>query len=236
MFTAAAQYYDLIYSVLKDYAAEAAQLAALLGRFNPGCRTVLDVACGTGEHARLLAARGFVVDGMDLDPTFVRIAAQKHPAGRFVQGEMSDFELPRRYDAALCLFSSIAYLKTCDRLGRALTCFRHHLEPGGVVIVEPWFPPGVLDTTRVSHNVAKADGVRISRTTRVEVDGSLSRLVFDYDITDQGGTRHAQEVHELGLFTHEELTAACHHAGLELVHHDSIGLCGRGLYAATIAV
>lgn len=235
MFTAAAEYYDLIYSAFKDYATEAAQLAALLDRFNPGCRTVLDVACGTGEHARLLAARGLLVDGVDLDPTFVRIAAQKHPAGRFVEGDMSGFELPRRYDAVLCLFSSIGYLKTCERLERALTCFRHHLDPGGVVIVEPWFPPGVLDANRVSHNVAEADGVRISRTTHVEVDGSLSRLVFDYEITDHGGTRHAREVHELGLFTHDELTDAFHHAGLELVHHDSTGLSGRGLYVATIA-
>jgi SAM-dependent methyltransferase len=235
MFTAAAAHYDLIYSALKDYATEAAQLATLLDRFNPGCRSVLDVACGTGEHARLLAARGLVVDGVDLDPAFVRIAAQKHPAGRFVEGDMSGFELPRRYDAVLCLFSSIGYLKTCERLERALTCFRHHLDPGGVVIVEPWFPPGVLDSTRVSHNVAEADGVRISRTTHVEVDGSLSRLVFDYEITDHGGTRHAREVHELGLFTHDELTDAFHHAGLELVHHDSTGLSGRGLYVATIA-
>jgi SAM-dependent methyltransferase len=235
MFTAAAAHYDLIYSALKDYATEAAQLATLLDRFNPGCRSVLDVACGTGEHARLLAARGLVVDGVDLDPAFVRIAAQKHPAGRFVEGDMSQFELPRRYDAVLCLFSSIGYLKTRERLRRALTCFRHHLEPGGVVIVEPWFPPGVLDANRVSHNVAEADGVRVSRTTHVEVDGSLSRLVFDYEIADDRGTRHEREIHELGLFTHDELTGAFRQAGLELVHHDPEGLCGRGLYVATIA-
>jgi SAM-dependent methyltransferase len=235
MFTTAAEYYDLIYSALKDYPTEAAQLATLLGRFNPGCRTVLDVACGTGEHARLLAARGFVVDGVDLDPRFVHIAAQKHTAGRFVEGDMSDFDVSRRYDAVLCLFSSIGYLKTSERLRRAIACFRRHLEPNGVVIVEPWFPPGVLDTDRVSHNFAEADGVRVSRTTHVEVDGSLSRLVFDYEITDHGGTRHAREVHELGLFGHDELTEAFHHAGLELVLHDPTGLCGRGLYAATIA-
>ena len=51
MFTASAEFYDLIYSTFKDYAAEAAQIASVLRRVNPGCRTVLDVACGTGEHA-----------------------------------------------------------------------------------------------------------------------------------------------------------------------------------------
>jgi len=64
--------------------------------------TVLDVACGSGEHARLLAGHGFVVDGLDLDPAFVRIARHKHPSGRFFEADMAGFDLPDRYDAILC--------------------------------------------------------------------------------------------------------------------------------------
>src|SRR5712691_5872495 len=83
MFSASAEFYDLIYSTKKDYRAEAAQIAARLRRLSPARRKVLDVACGTGEHALHLAAAGFVVDGLDLDPAFVRIARRKHPAGSF---------------------------------------------------------------------------------------------------------------------------------------------------------
>ena len=79
MFSASAEFYDLIYSTFKDYVAEVEQITSLLHRLNPQCQTVLDVACGTGEHARLLAAQGFVVDGLDLDPAFVRMAEQKSP-------------------------------------------------------------------------------------------------------------------------------------------------------------
>ena len=107
MFSASAEFYDLIYSTFKDYVAEVEQITSVLRRLNPQSQTVLDVACGTGEHARLLAAQGFVVDGLDLDPAFVRIAEQKHPAGQFFAADMSDFHLSRRYDAVLCLFSSI---------------------------------------------------------------------------------------------------------------------------------
>ena len=81
MFSASAEFYDLIYSTFKDYTGEAEQIAGLLRELNPECRAVLDVACGTGEHARVLATHGFVVDGLDLDAAFVRIAEQKHPAG-----------------------------------------------------------------------------------------------------------------------------------------------------------
>lgn len=231
MFHSSAEYYDLIYAPFKDYASEVARIASLLRRLNPGCRTVLDVACGTGEHALRLSAEGFVVDGLDLDPAFVRIAAGKHPAGRFFEADMSDFHLPHRYDAVLCLFSSIGYLCTLDRVTRALGCFREHLAPGGVALVEPWFPPGVLDTTRVFTHAGEANGVRVSRHARTEVAGTLSRLLFDYEIDEGGAVRRVSEVHELGLFTTEDLTQAFGVAGLD-VEHDSDGLTGRGLFIA----
>jgi len=234
MYTESAEFYDLIYSTFKDYPGETARIAELLRGLHPECRTVLDVASGTGEHARLLAGLGFVVDGLDLDPAFVRIASQKHPAGRFFEGNMSDFRLPHRYDAVLCLFSSIAYLKTLDLVTRTLIRFREHLEPGGVIVVEPWYPPDALDTTRVARHAAEANGVRVSRVSRVEAEDRLSRFIFDYEITDRTGTRHAHEVHELGLFTTAELMQAFRTAGLDATH-DPKGLSDRGLFAATVA-
>src|SRR5262245_36252019 len=137
MFNASAEYYDVIYGAFKDYATEVAQVTRLLRHLNPDCRTVLDVGCGTGEHARLLAAHGFAVDGIDIEPAFVRTASLKHPAGRFVEADMSDFHLPQRYDVLLCLFSSVGYLCTLDRVTRAFACFREHLARGGVALVEP---------------------------------------------------------------------------------------------------
>ena len=232
MYTATAAFYDLIYSSFKDYATEVAQLVSLLRAKNPGCASILDIACGTGEHAARLAAHGFTVDGVDLDPAFIRIAREKHPAGRFFQADMSDVHLPYRYDAVLCLFSSIGYLQTLDRVNAAFACFSEHLAPGGVLVVEPWFPPGVLDPARVTTNVAEAGGTRIVRTSRVEVDGEQSRLVFDYEIADVSGTRTAREVHHLGLFPTADLLSAFRRVGLE-ADYDPQGLCGRGLFVAS---
>src|ERR1041385_4025495 len=198
MFSASAEYYDLIYSTKKDYAAEAAKIAALLRRLNPACRSVLDVACGTGEHARHLTAAVFAVDGLDVDPDFVRIARRKLPSARVFEADMSDFHLPDRYDAVLCLFSSIGYLEKLGRVTQALRCFREHLAPGGVIVVEPWFTPGVLDGGRLTQTTAEAEGVKVTRRSRIELEGRISRLRFDYDISDASGTRHATELHVLG--------------------------------------
>jgi len=75
MFTRSARYYDDIYG-LKDYRVEAERLRELIGREHPTARTVLDVACGTGEHARHLPTV-YRVDGVEIEPEFVGLAAAK---------------------------------------------------------------------------------------------------------------------------------------------------------------
>ena len=233
MFSQTAALYDLIYSSFKDYRAESDGLAALIARVRPGARTVLDVACGTGEHARLLGDRhGLAVDGIDLEPEFVRIAAAKNPEGRFVVGDMRDFDLGRRYDVVMCLFSSIGYVGTLDGVAKAIGRFGAHVEANGVIIVEPWFPPGFLQDGRTSTDIGERDDVRVERRARTEVDGRMSRLHFEYDIVDHGRAYHASEVHELGLFTPEEMSAAFESNGLK-AEYDPVGLIGRGLFLAT---
>jgi hypothetical protein len=70
--------------------------------------------------------------------------------------------------------------------------------------------------------------------TRVEVDGTLSRLLFDLEITDASGTRYASEVHTLGLFAPADMLRAFEELGLH-ADYDPKGLSGRGLFVATIA-
>jgi SAM-dependent methyltransferase len=232
MFSESAELYDLIYSTFKNYEVESAAIAAMLRSANPACRTVLDVACGTGEHARLLMERhGFEVDGIDLEPAFIEIARRKNPAGRFTVADMTSFDLGRQYDAVLCLFSSIGYLRTIDQVTQAIARFRAHIAPLGIIVVEPWLTPDVIKAGHVSTNVADAPGVHVVRRARTEVDGHMSRFVFDYDITRDGVTRHVSEVHELGLYTVDEMRGAFERNGL-MVEHDAKGLIGRGLYVA----
>jgi SAM-dependent methyltransferase len=235
VFTESAPLYDLIYSSFKNYPAESAQIAELLKSIDPSYHRLLDVGCGTGEHACLLAARhGFAVDGLDIDPEFVRIAQNKNPSGRFVEADMSDFSLDTRYDAVLCLFSSIGYVKTLDRLERTLGCFRAHIRPQGCVIVEPWFPPGKLEQGHHSERIGERAGVRVRRVGTTQLDGRMSRLRFEYTIESVQGIRHATEIHELGLFTGDEMLAAFAAAGLA-AQYEASGLTGRGIYVARVA-
>ncbi len=232
MFSASADLYDLVYSGFKDYAAEATELATTILRAHPRARTVLDVACGTGEHARLLTEdHGFVVDGLDLDPAFVRIARDKLPNGSVYEADMTWFELAPRYDVILCLFSAIGYVRTLENVTRTLERFRAHLARGGIVVLEPWFAPGVLDTGRTFMKTAEAPGVSVCRMGRTTIEGRISRLHFEYLIGRPGGIERATEIHELGLFTTGEMMDCFRRAGMH-AEHDPKGPYGRGLFLA----
>jgi ubiquinone/menaquinone biosynthesis C-methylase UbiE len=205
----------------------------LLKQARPDCRRVLDVACGTGEHARYLdGAHGFSVDGIDLDPALLRIARGKHPRGSYWQADMVDFDLGRRYDAVISLFSAIAYTVSVPRLRRALACFRRHLGPGGIVLVEPFLKPEDIRLGTTNTLTVEVGGIRVTRTSRSEVFDRLFRLYLDYQFEGPSSTESASEVHELGLFSVGEMLDSFRAAGLD-AEYRSEGPSGRGLYVAT---
>ncbi|HEX8114843.1 MAG TPA: class I SAM-dependent methyltransferase [Kofleriaceae bacterium] len=233
MYSESAALYDLIYTPIKDYSAEAGQVAGLLRRARPRSRTLLDVACGTAEHARLLGeVHGFEVDGVDLDPSFVAIARAKCPQGRFDVADMADFHLGRSYDVVLSLFGSIGYVVTLPRLGEALACLHDHLVPGGVAIVEPFLTPDAFRPGASGAHTVESGDLRITRTHRSERDGQRCRLYFHDTIEGPDGTRQSTEIHELGLFTVDEMLAAFSAVGLA-VTYDPNSSIGRGVYVAS---
>ena len=230
MFSETAEFYDLIYRGLKDFEDEAAHVAALIRQRMPVASRLLDVACGTGEHARYLASEhGFHVDGVDVEPAFVDIAQRKNPGGTFTCADMVDFDLGLEYDVVLCLFSSIGYVRDLPRLESALRSLKRHVRHDGLLVVEPWFEPGIMQHGHVTCVSAEGEGRRVCRMSRTEVTGRVSRIYFEYLIGDSAGLRRASEIHELGLFTRSEMTDAFESVGVT-VEYDEVGIFGRGLY------
>lgn len=228
MFNRTAQYYDLIYS-FKDYGAEAEKITALIQKELPTAKTILDVACGTAEHANLLS-RQFEVDGIDLEPTFLEIAKEKVPSGNFWLADMSGFSLPKTYDVVLCLFSSIGYLPTTEKIVAALSGFKKHLNPRGVIFVEPWITPENWQAGYTGMVTAESNDLKICRMNVNERIDNSSILNFHYLIATKQGIEHLEEKHKLVLYTKEEMLRCFAEAGLKASYDEK--LFGRGLYTA----
>ena len=230
MFSKSAQYYDEIYAAIdKDYAAEASKAHQFIQKYKKTKgKNLLDVACGTGLHASLLS-KYYQVEGLDLDAKMLVVAKKKHPKIRFHQGDMTDFDLGRQFDMIVCLFSSIGYVRTKSRLQKAIKTMSVHLLPGGVLLVEPWFTPEQWPRGRAFMTQVNKPDLKIVRMSRSGQRGKISILEFQYLISTSKGIEHSTEIHELGLFTHNEYVDAFKATGL-IVTHDAEGLDGRGLY------
>lgn len=140
MFTKSARFYDVLYSA-KDYAGESARLHALIQQHKrSGGAALLDVACGAGGHLSYLRPQ-YALEGLDLDDTMLAVACERFPDIPFHCADMADFALGRKFDVVTCLFGSIGYVRTVERLRQMLANCARHLQPGGVLILEPWLTP-----------------------------------------------------------------------------------------------
>ena len=233
MFLKSSNYYDEIYkSMGKDYSKEANKVHKLTQKYvKSGGKSLLDVGCGTGHHASLLS-KHYQIVGLDLDPNILSVARKKYPKIRFQQGDMKDFKLNKKFDAIVCLFSSIGYVKTKSGLNKAVQTMTQHLRSGGVMLIEPWFSPDEWHNGRVfTVHVDKPD-LKITRMSHGSRKGNISILEFQYLIGTSKGIQHSVEKHQLGLFSKKDYLEAFHKAGLKVIH-DPKGLDGRGLYIGT---
>ncbi|WP_182914231.1 bifunctional 2-polyprenyl-6-hydroxyphenol methylase/3-demethylubiquinol 3-O-methyltransferase UbiG [Paenibacillus sp. 1011MAR3C5] len=227
MSEAQSELYDAIYS-FKNYEQEATAIKSLIERKRPDARTVLDIACGTGKHASFLQA-SYAVDGIDLNESHVEAARTRNPKSRFTVGDMMSFQLNQTYDVITCLFSSIGFARTLRGVEQAVRSFKEHLEPDGIILIEPWFTPEDWQPGYVTVHQYESEDCKISRMSHSSTTGSISILQFDYLIGRSNGIQHVQERLELGLFSRDELTELFIREGLH-VEYDEKGLIGRGMY------
>lgn len=217
-----AAYYDLLYRD-KDYAAEAAFAAALLRRHRPQAASLLELGCGTGRHAALLADLGFQVTGVDRSEGMLeRARAAQAPGCAFLQGDIRQLALGRSFDAALSLFHVMSYLNEDKDLAAALGCAAAHLAPGGLFLFDFWHGPAVLHTPPEVRVKDMADE-RIQVTRRCDPVHHAQRHVvdvhFSVDIRERAGTRREtlRETHSMRYFSVPELAGFLDAAGLGLL-------------------
>lgn len=219
-----AEYYDLFYSD-KDYEKECDFLEEIFRAYNAQPKKILDMGCGTGNHAIPLAKRGYEISGIDASESMISRARKKaNQAGvniAFYVQKMQDVNVNEKFDAAICMFAALNYVTSTDDLLRALKAINRHLQPGSLFIFDFWYGPAVLSIKpSVRTKTIEHDGKKLIRTVTPEMDVNrhvckthYSCSVFkDGNIIDQ-----FNETHEVRYFFPLEIQHYLEDAGFELL-------------------
>ncbi len=213
LYSTLARYYDLMYAN-KNYKEEAEILHSIIQkRKRSDGNMLLDVACGTGRHIEFLKVHYDIV-GLDLNEDMLRIAWERNRDVEFVQGDMTSFKIDRQFDAIICLFGSINYVRTMKRLDAAIAKFTEHLKNGGALIIEPIFTAESFRDEHLSITCVDNTNCKIARVGVSRRKGNIALLEMHYLIAVQGEIRHIKEIHEMGLFTRRSIVDTLSRYGL----------------------
>jgi SAM-dependent methyltransferase len=105
-------------------------------------RALLDLGCGAGEFVGLASSFGAVVSGLDACATFIEIARECTPAGRFRTGDMARIPFPDDEFAVVTAFNSLHFATDpAAVVAEAVRVTR----PGGHIVIATWGPPAECD-------------------------------------------------------------------------------------------
>jgi SAM-dependent methyltransferase len=222
-----ADVYDLLYGE-KDYAAECDILEDFFRRYGDGSlHKILDLGCGTGNHALILAGRGYEVVGVDRSQRMLD-HLRKKAAGlskglrpSFHRGDICTLELKERFDVALMMFAVLGYQIENRSVLSALCTARRHLRVGGLLIFDVWFGPAVL-AERPSDRlkiISTAKG-RLLRFASSELDILNHTCRVNYRIWGLERERlmeETEEEHLMRYFFPKELELFLEHAKFSLM-------------------
>ncbi|HEX8849365.1 MAG TPA: methyltransferase domain-containing protein [Gemmatimonadaceae bacterium] len=175
---------------------------------------MLDVPCGQGRHAHLLAEAGFDVDGLDYSADLLERAMRRGtgPRLRYHRGDMR--RLPARwtgrFDAVLNLFTSFGFFTDPADDVRVIEEFARVLTPGGVLIWHGGSRDGVMARFLGRDWWQTQDGTIIAHERTFDpLSGTLHiRSVF------RGKRRSGEREHRIRLYTPTRLAELCAAAGL----------------------
>jgi len=157
----------------------------LLGQLPPRCHLALDVGCGTGAFARLLAGRCDRVLGLDLAPRMVEVARTRsggHPNLHYLVADAATWPFPpARFDCVV----SIAAAHHLP-LAPLLVMMGDALAPGGTLLMlDIYRPRSPADLAVSLLAVPGSRLLRLRHTGRLAEPAELRRAWREHGRTDR---------------------------------------------------
>jgi SAM-dependent methyltransferase len=181
---------------------------------------VLDLACGSGDHAIRLAQRGPEVLGVDIAPSLIAHCRQKAAergatTARFEVGDMRELAYEGKFDAALLLSGSFGFFDDATNAD-VLARIARALKPGGRLLIDVFDPAQMVvrPPRRTWNTYAGGYGLRTT-WWEPQTCTHVSEFMF---VDGDGILNTAAEPERIRVYSLPEWRAMFAAVGLELTH------------------
>ena len=195
-----------MYASIFDYRREFKVCHSILRKYQP--KSVLELGCGAGNMAKHFVEAGYDYTGLDISREMLAIAKRENPGLRFLAGNMSQFSLPRKFDAVVIWGRSFCYMTTNGQVQRALKGIHRALEPGGVLLFDNFEADGIFKDLSPMQEEVQIGTKRITRTSTRSPNlktGWTWDWRADWVIEDGETKRKVRDFQVLRAFTWDEL-------------------------------
>lgn len=159
-----------------------------------GVRSVVDVACGTGQHVAMFQSWGLRVEGADISANMIERARTNFgepPNMRWVvRGFDQPIQLDKPFDAAICIGNSLALAPDIATVERAVHEMLDAIRSGGVAVLHVlnlWrLPDGPCQWQKCKRATLERGDVLITKGVhRSSSGGYMNLIVSSLDATPQ---------------------------------------------------
>lgn len=183
-------------------------------RLEPG-GWCLDLGCGSGRYARLIARHGFKVLGIDLSRPLLSIARRESNCPDnlwYVRADMRSIPSSVKFSLIVSLFTSFGYFEDHENI-RLLHDVKELLLPDGIFVLDLPNRIAVERSVRDSAVTTRNDGEMTIRETR-RFDTTKSRVIKQIDIKTGGDSYRYYE--SVRLYDYGEMETMLLSAGLAI--------------------
>ena len=199
-----------------DYEAVVAFYNEIIRRVGVKPRTAVDLACGTGSVALLLARQGLKVTAVDMSEEMLTAALQKaageHNPPVFVHQCLQELQLPRGVDLAVCALDSLDYILDPADCAEAIRRVYKALNPGGIFIFDVNTPEKLQ---AMDGQVFLDEDDDVYCVWRGEFDKQTNICSYGMDLFQRQGDlwQRSFEEHREYAYSREQLTDYLRQAG-----------------------
>jgi len=208
---------------------------------NLNCKNILELGCGTGRVALILAKEGFNVTGLDLSNEMLDVFKQKleklekiddnidniKDKIELIHGNMADFNLNKKFDLIIAPFRAFQCLTDEKDIENSLNCIKNHLTDNGIFIInvfntdpnrmnENWCYPLKIQWERLDENTGNYV-IKKDSGDKIDLQNRIIYVTFVYEVKDKSGNISVLEDKlKLKYYYENDLTEIIENAGLKI--------------------